>query len=98
MYRLIDTRRLIRFDYSRPRLIISTLLILIMSVIVALDFSAGLRYGLLAALFLAVTAVNIGELIRVALIVAPERIKNRLKPLGRLISRQGGLEDKNGRA
>lgn len=98
LYRLIDTRRLIRFDYSRPRLIISTLLILIMSVIVALDFSAGLRYGLLAALFLAVTAVNIGELIRVALIVAPERIKNRLKPLGRLISRQGGLEDKNGRA
>ena len=77
-FRLFDTPKLIAFKFSLPRILVNTAILWVMVFINQLPMSAVWSHVSLAALFVAVAALNLKELMKIAAFVLPERIKKRL--------------------
>ena len=74
-YRLFDTRRLIRFDFSMAKILINSSLILAMAFINRLD--GWWIYVLLGVLFTVILALNFKELLKIAMLITPKKILDR---------------------
>ncbi len=75
-YRLFDTRRLIRFDFSMAKILINSSLILAMAFINRMD--GWWIYVALGAIFVLILALNFKELLRIALLIIPKKLQNKL--------------------
>lgn len=83
-YRLADTRKLIAFDYSMAKIIINTLIMFVMMVLNQLGNRLWV-YGALTALFAAVLALNIKDLLKIAAFIIPAKIRQKLPFLNKII-------------
>ncbi len=75
-YRLFDTRRLIRFDFSMAKIIINSSLILAMAFINRLN--GWWIYAVLGAIFIVILALNFKELLNILLLITPKKLLDRL--------------------
>ena len=83
-YRLFDTDRLIRYSFSMPKILVNTLLMAAMTVVN--QFSGWWVYVALGAMFIAVFSLNLGELLRIAALLLPAKIRDRFPFLNRFNS------------
>ncbi len=86
-YRLYDTRKYIHFDFSMTKLLVNTALLCAMTVINVLSLPGPVMYPVLAAMFCAVLAMNLKELLRIAVFIIPKKIKSRIGFLSKLEGR-----------
>ena len=75
-FRLFDTSRIIRFKFGMAKILVNTALLIVMTVIN--QFSGWYVFALLAALFIAVFAMNLKELLKAAGFLMPQKIKDKL--------------------
>ncbi len=75
-FRLFDTSKIIRFKFSLPKIAVNTALLIFMTVLN--QFSGAWVYGALAAAFVAVFALNFTELVKIAAIMLPEKLRERI--------------------
>lgn len=83
-YRLYDTRRYIRFEFSLSGILINTLLLISMAVVNQLDIPGYILYSVLTALFMAVVALNFKELIRIIVFLTPDKLKQKFGFISKL--------------
>ncbi len=83
-YRLYDSRRYIRFGFSLSKILTNTVLLAVMVVINQLEVNAWLMYLSLGFVFLMVVAVNLRELLPIALLIIPKRLRARVPFLNKL--------------
>lgn len=74
-YRLFDTRKLIRFDYSMSKILLNTALLLAMAFINRLD--GWWIYLVLGAIFLVILALNFKELIKILMLILPKKLLDK---------------------
>lgn len=83
-YRLFDTRRFIRFDFSLKKIFVNTALLAAMVAINPLDIPPLMMYAVLTTLFVTVLVINFWELLEIAALIIPTRIKARFRFLSRI--------------
>lgn len=96
-YRLYDTRRYIHFGFSMPKLLINTALLGAMAAINVMELPGFVMYTALAALFCAVLAINLRELLRIAVFIIPKKIKSKIGFLSKLenkLSNQQSIQER----
>ncbi len=85
IYRLIDSRRYISFDYSKSKIAVNTVLLAAMAVINQFDFlRPWIMYSLLAVIFIAIAAVNFKDVLRILLFIVPNKLKSKLSFIKKL--------------
>lgn len=72
-YRIYDTRRYIHFGFSMSKLLINTALLGAMAVVNIIELPAIVMYSALAAIFCVVLAINLRELLRIAVFIIPKK-------------------------
>lgn len=80
-FRLFDTRRYIRFDFSMKKIVTNTLLLAAMVIIDPLDIPPLMMYSVLITLFITVVINNFRDLLKIAVLIVPAKIKSRFKLL-----------------
>ncbi len=83
-YRLYDTRRYIHFGFSMSKLLINTALLGAMAAVNIIELPGAVMYASLAAIFAAVLAINLRELLRIAVFIIPKKIKSKIGFLSKL--------------
>lgn len=84
-YRLFDTRKLIRFDYSMPKILINSALILAMAFVNRVD--GWWIYLVLAVMFIAVLLLNFKELLKIALFIIPKKILDKVPSITKIANK-----------
>ena len=74
-FRLFDTEKIIRFEFSMPKILINTALLIFMTALN--QFSRIWIYPALAAIFIIVFALNLGELLKIGSLLIPARVFER---------------------
>lgn len=82
-FRLADTPKLIKFEFSLPKIALNTALLIGMTVIN--QFSGIWIYPVLALIFASVLLINIKELLMIAAFAIPEKIRNKLPFLNKFL-------------
>lgn len=87
-YRLADTRKLIAFDFSMAKIAVNSLLMCAMMVLNQLGdgLDRWWVYGALIGLFLAVFALNIKDIMKIAAFIIPAKIRQKLPFLNKFIN------------
>lgn len=83
-FRLFDTRRYIHFGFSMKKIIVNTTLLAAMAVINPLDIPPLMMYAVLTTLFVTVVVINFWDLIKIAVLIIPTKIKSRFRLLERI--------------
>lgn len=87
-YRLADTRKLIAFDFSMAKIAVNSLIMCAMMVLNQLGdgLDRWWVYGALIGLFLAVFALNIKDIMKIAAFIIPAKIRQKLPFLNKFIN------------
>ncbi len=96
-YRLYDTRRYIHFGFSLPKIFVNTALLAVMAIVNVAELPGFIMYPMLAALFLAVLAINIRELLRIAVFIIPQKLKSKIGFISKLenkLSPSDGIKER----
>ncbi len=84
-YRLFDTRKLIRFDYSMPKILINS------AIIIAMVFMNRINgwwmYLSLSAMFVTVLLLNFKELLNIALLIIPKKILDKVPAITKIANK-----------
>lgn len=80
-FRLFDTSKIIRFKFSIPKIAVNTAILIFMTVMN--QFSGMWVYAALAAAFAAVFALNAAELVRIAAVLLPKKIREHIPLLNK---------------
>lgn len=85
-FRLFDTAKIIRYRFSMPKIIVNTVLMVVMAAVN--QFSGLWVYAALGALFIAVFALNLSSLLRIATLLLPAKIRDRIPILNKLTEKK----------
>ncbi len=80
--RLFDTRAIIGFDFSIPRVLINT--VLLVAMVFLNQISSWWTYALLAILFALVLALNFKDLYKIAMFILPKKLTDKLPILKKI--------------
>lgn len=83
-FRLFDTRKYIHFGFSLKKIIFNTALLATMAIVNPLDIPPLMMYAVLTTLFLTVLIINFWELLEMAILMIPAKIKSKFELLSRI--------------
>lgn len=84
-YRLFDTRRLIRFDFSMAKILVNSALIIAMAFVNRLD--GWWIYVVLSVMFITVLALNFKDILRIMLLILPKKILDKLPFISKIANK-----------